>query len=373
MNRINNSIQDIFTRWGHAQRQFPSNREVLKSEILEKLPRESCKVTRVHSRMPWFSFAFAGLAIFVLFITPGQISRIASPIGPMPLTENTRDQASRKSGAFPITSPYYSYEPNVPAADTREFLKTDYYASMYVRHVTETTQRIQTIIRGFGGRVDFASSSSRWGSVSFVVPADRFDVFRDDIKSLVRARLLTEEISTENLLSQKKSIEQQQEQTQETLAKLKTDRNRFISAHRGTVAAIQSRLDAIGSELAVLQAEVTNDEARIAQIAARKQELFVEKNAFEARLAAENVEYAKKLNSFNSQIRDTEANLGYFDDQEEELLNTVATVRGTISLSWISIWNIVYLYFPLYWLSLILLVAAAAAYIVHRRRFRFLI
>ncbi len=84
-------------------------------------------------------------------------------------------------------------------------------------------------------------------------------------------------------------------------------------------------------------------------------------------------EYAKKLNLFDSQIRDTEANLGYFDDQEEELLDTVATVRGTISLSWISIWNIAYLYFPLYWLSLILIVTAVAAYIVHRRRFQFLI
>ncbi len=369
MNRINNNIQDIFTRWGRAQHQFPSHREILKSEILEKLPRESYKVMRVHSRMPWFSVAFAGLAIFVLFITPGQIGRIASPIGPMPLTEDMTNQEALPNSKK-VGPRYYPNEPNIPVADTREFLKTDYRATLCTRSVGELTQRIQTIVRGFGGRVDSASSSSRWGSVSFVVPADRFDTFRDDIRSLVRARFLTEEISTENLLSQKKSIEHQQEQTQEMLAKLKTDRNRFISAHRSTVITIQSRLDTIGSELAVLQVEVTNDEARLAQIAARKQELFVEKNTLETRLAAENAEYAKKLNSFDLQIRDTEANLGYFDDQEEELLDTVATVRGTISLSWISIWNIVYLYFPLYWLSLILMVAAVVAYIVHRRRFQ---
>jgi hypothetical protein len=377
MNRINNNIQDFFTKWGRAQRQFPSSHEVLKSEILEKLSRESCKVTRVHSRMPWFSVAFAGLAVLMFFITPGQVGRITrviNPAAPMPFAEDAKSgQVSKESAGFPIAPPYYPYEPNIPIADTREFLKTDYQATVYTRNVGELAQRIQTIIRDFGGRVDSASSSSRWGSVSFVVPADWFDEFRDDIKSLVRARFFIEEISTENLLSQEKSIEQQQEQTQETLTELKTDRGQLILTHRSSATSIQSRLDAIRSELAVLQAEVTNNETRLAQIAVRKQELFIEKNAFETRLAAENAEYAKKLNLFDLQIRGVEKNLVYLDDQEEELLDTVATVRGTISLNWISVWSIVHLYFPLCWLSLILIVVAVAVYVVRRRRFRFLI
>ena len=113
---------------------------------------------------------------------------------------------------YPDSYPYPYYNQGVPATDTREFLKVNYNASMRTRDVQGLTRRVVTTVRGFDGRIDQESSSPEYGSVGFVIPQSKYDAFRDELESLVNSRFLTVNVSSQNLLPQKQSIEEQQKQ-----------------------------------------------------------------------------------------------------------------------------------------------------------------
>lgn len=168
---------------------------------------------------------------------------------------------------------YYPYPyPNsdVPVSDTREFLKVYYNASMLTRNVLSLTRRVEESVRGYGGRIDQESSSQKYGYLSFVLPQSKYNEFRAELESLVGSRFLTLNISSQNLLSQKVSIEEQQKQGVET--------------------------------------------------------------------------------------------------QDATLLANVATVNGTVSIQWISFWDIALLYLPGYWIPTIFVVLALLSFTRDRRR-----
>src|SRR3989344_2836687 len=57
--------------------------------------------------------------------------------------------------------PYYLYpSPNASVKDTRELLKVNYSAAMQTRDVQGLTRRVETTVRGHGGRLDQISSAS---------------------------------------------------------------------------------------------------------------------------------------------------------------------------------------------------------------------
>jgi hypothetical protein len=257
-----------------------------------------------------------------------------------------------------------------PIKDAREFLKTTYSAAAHSRHVEESVQRIQVSIRGFGGRIDSSSSAERSGFVTFAVPADRFDGFKNEIKNLFGERFYSEHINTENLLPQKESIENQQQGAQKTLDQLRMELNRLIKNHSRIVAAIQSEIDANAVELANLRAEVAEDRIRREIIFNRIWELSRKNSDLGNCLHNENRQFSSNQYSYHSQIRNQEFNLANLDEQDRHLMKTVATVRGSISLSWISIWEIIDLYVPLYWLAALFLAGAVFFYFLHRRRQR---
>ena len=109
-----------------------------------------------------------------------------------------------------IYYPYPYQNPDVPITDTREFLKMYYNASMRTRDVPALTRKVETTVRGYDGRIDSESSSGTYGYVSFAVPQTKYDSFRAELEGLVGSRFLSVNISSQNLLSQKVSIEEQQ-------------------------------------------------------------------------------------------------------------------------------------------------------------------
>ena len=86
-----------------------------------------------------------------------------------------------------------------------------------------------------------------------------------------------------------------------------------------------------------------------------------------ASLANENKNYQAKLSSFDNEIRKNEEYLASINEQDRNLLDTVATVRGTVSFNWISLWEIVDLYLPGSLVSWGLIAAAVIAYLWQRR------
>jgi len=382
MNHSHN-IHQLLDVWGAGERRLPERNDELKAKIIAGLPGAPRTMPAMPRRVSWLSFAFAGLAVLVLLAGSSSIQNAVR-------TGTTSSPTYREGGAGALSAPsagptptaanpeklapdYYSRpypQTNIPVTDTREFLKTDYIATIRTRSVDQLAARIETTVRGFGGRVDNATHSPHFGFVNFAVPASKFDTFRQSIETLVSPRFITVETRTENLLPQKQSIEEQTRQVNIELERLRADRQKLVDDHTRAVSSLRVQLTTVTDALAILRAEQTNDPVRKAQIAAGIQELLGKEETLQAKFADENASSAKRLNSEDALIKNTEANLSQITTQDQNLVDTVATVRGTITLNWISIWEIVGLYVSPYWIALLLVVAALATNFLQRRRYR---
>jgi flagellar capping protein FliD len=405
-------IHSLFASWGAGERQLPGRNEELKKAVLAQMPSEPRVVSMPVYRLPWLSYAFGVLAVITFLVggaggtlsTPtvstmpadmadsdGSVTLAVAPQLPMMArdaameveadmlvsnqaqTSMAPSYAAKGGGAvmpeyYPRPYPYQ--DPSVPITDTREFLRTDYNVSIRTREVQELTRRAETTVRGFGGRVDGSSSAEKWGSVSFAVPASKFDAFRDEIESFVGKRFITVETRTENMLPQKQSIEEQRKQIEKNAAELRTQRKNLIASHNSKVSSLQTQINNVSYELTALRSELTADPARRAYIDARIKELVTEQATLQTRLNNENSSYGRQLNEFDARIKDTESGLDWVATQDKNLIDTVATIRGTISFGWISIGDIIQLYISPSWIALLLVAAAIGAALWSRRRSR---
>lgn len=263
-------------------------------------------------------------------------------------------------------SMYYPYpyqNPDVPVGDTREFLKVYYNASMQTRDVPALTRRVETIVRGHSGRIDQESSSSKYGSVSFAVPQNKYDAFRTELESLVGSRFLSVNISSQNLLSQKVSIEEQQKQADTSLAGYKTTRQKIVSAHASAASSLQSKIDADAEELATLRAQTQTPQV-LAEIATVSEH----QSSLKKQLERENASYTVQLRNIDENIKYAEEWQKAVETQDQTLLDNVATVTGTVSIQWISLWGIALLYLPGYWIPAIFAMLAILSFMRDRRR-----
>ncbi len=378
MNTNSKTIEQILISWGRAQQSLPQNHEVLKDRLLASLNIATTAAkpeARAMAGPLWLSLTFAGLAIIAFIILSPGNERLVTPQSSLNQTlqvdSSTTDSApptagSPLAGSINESMPQSSYKmapeiyplptPEVPSADTREFLKTDYSASLKTRHVSELTERLQTTVRGFGGRIDSSNSSEKFGYVNFVVPASRFDAFRNEVKTFVGAKFLTEQISSQNLLPEKRSIEDQQIKIQKLLSELNSNRDQLTATHNKAVSLLQGQINAINKQLETVQDEN------------QRQALFNQNRSLKARLADENSRYTQALNSFDAQIKNARDRLDGVNQQNGDLLDSVATVRGAISLSWISAWDVIELYIPInYLVALGLVIAAISTYFFRRK------
>ena len=292
------------------------------------------------------------------------------PVAPRGIQVNYAESSGAPTSVQDImmdSRAYYPYPyPNqeVPVTDTREFLKVNYNASMQARDVQGLTRRVETTVRGFDGRVDQESSSPRSGYVSFVVPASKYDAFRTELESLVGSRFLTVNISSQNLLPQKQSIEEQQKQADATLADYKAARQRLVNTHTSTVRSLQAQIDADVQELASLRAQTQTYDIQI-----RIQSLSNEFSTLRAQLANENTSYSVQLKNADANIKNAQDWQTAVQKQGTALMDNVATVSGSVSIRWISLWEMAQLYLPGYWIPFIFAVLAFCSYLWDRRRF----
>lgn len=340
------NINQLFTKWGQGERELPARVDELKKTIIARMPDDLQPVSMPAYRLPWLSFAFGGLAVLMLFVGSVGKNTLTAPSATAPEMAVSRAgvaidgdmSVSNQNAMMPDYYPRPWQDPNVPITDTREFLQTTYNASIRTRNVQELTRRAETTVRGFGGRVDSSNTSEKWGSVSFALPAAKFEAFRDEIESFVGSRFITIETQTQNLLPQKQSIEEQKKQIEKNAADFRAQRKTLIANHNATLVSLQAQINALAPELTA------------------------EKAALQARINSENASYIRQLNSIDSMIKDTESGLEWVSKQDTTLLDNVATVRGTISLSWISIWDAVQLYISAGWLAFLFVIAAVSSY-----------
>ncbi|MES3004990.1 MAG: hypothetical protein V4690_02670 [Patescibacteria group bacterium] len=383
---FNKKIHNTFKKWGEKQVEFPPNNEVLKSLILEQVPnRTSALVSTTKHRQPWFFYAFTAMAVltFVINSQPSFLSKmdlgdefVVAPMAPQDAsmapeyaypTVTTGSTAGRDSVIYDPYYPYpYPQNPNI--TDTREFSKIYYNPTLQTREVNDVRGEVERVVRNSDGRVDSSTSGEKSGYVSFVVPKDRLESFKDEIESLVGSRFYIEQTNTQNMLPQKQAIEQSLEQLDTTLKSLIKDRDGIVKNHNQNISAYNKRLEYINSEIARLNNEKVFypalEEENTKRISALQNEIF----AIQKEISSENHTYQTNKNNIDNSIKYTEQSLDYTKTQDKNLMLDVETVTGSVSIQWISLWDYVDTYFPGALLGWVFMALAVVAYFWNRNR-----
>ena len=260
--------------------------------------------------------------------------------------------------------PYPYRNPEISAVDTREFLKVRYDANMRTRNVQGLTHRVEATVREHNGRVDNAQSSSQAGYVSFVIPMSKYEAFRAEIEKLVGSRFISVNIQSENLLPQKQSIEEQQKQADTSLAQYKTARTAIVDNHLGAIKNLQAQLEREAAQLASLRIQTQTPEI-LAQIAGIQDDVAALREA----LFNENATYKEQIGYADANIKGAQEWQSSVKIQDKTLADNVGTVSGSVSVQWISMWDIALLYLPGYWIPAIFAVLSFLSYLWDRRRF----
>ena len=384
-----NTIEHAMHEWGKAQHELPSTASFVKQQFISRASAHAgaAELGQRHGA-PWFSFALAGLAVLAFIVLSPQSEKLASPF--VATREQSMIVASPNEDAFSAqptmpsamseagNSMLKSAPQNVPQdvtiEDTRQFLKTDYGAYLKTRKVDALSAQLQILVRGLGGRVDSASSADKSGYVSFVLPAEKLEAFRAQLKSIAGEKFVNEYVQTENLLSQKVSIEDQTKDVEQQLAQLQVEKNQLTDAHNQTVAALQMQLSANSKERTRLVVEKQKYPEQAPALEARIAELDKIRNRLTVELRSENTAFANRLADLDAQTQAAESNKASLQKQDTQLMHTVATVRGNLSLTWISVWQLIDMYVSLQVLvPSLLLVFAVVGYFFHRRRSNLLV
>lgn len=315
-------------------------------------------------RTPWGAIVLAILAIVALVSIKGEdIVNYALP------TYEYDDMSSPPPyPSMPQFDGYRGGNGSADITDTREFLKTYFSADIKTRQVPELTRRVEVAVRGFDGRVDETNTSEERGYVRFVVPLEKYEDFRAEIESFVSPRFISITERSENKLGEKQNIEERQESVETDLATLKANRAKAVSAHAAASASLQGQISANDAQSAALAAEETDDSAREAQIASQLSALASSRANLVARLNAENASHAQNLKNIDSQIAYQESSLDQVKEDDTDLMNSIATVEGTVSLDRVSLWEIAQLYLPGYWIPGIIAIIAVIMFLWERRR-----
>lgn len=377
------TIEHVMAEWGKTKQELPGTAPLVKQQFVSQVAAHAGEAELVQKRgAPWFSFAFASLAVLVFVILSPQSEKLASPlvvtqeqgITASPTADTFSAQLALPSAMSEAGNSMYKSAPqnmpqDVTIEDTRQFLKTDYGAYLKTRKVDALSEQLQILVRGLGGRIDSASSSEKSGHLSFILPAEKLDAFRTQLKNIAGEKFVNEHVQVENLLSQKVSLEDQTKNVEQQLAQLQVQKNQLTDAHTQTVSGLQTQLSANSKERARLLAEKQSHPDQAQVLEARIAELDKNRNRLNAELGSENAAFTSRSADLDAQMQTMESHKTSLQKQDTQLVNTVATVRGNLTLTWISLWQLVDMYVSLQWLVPgLLLLLAVVGYLFHRRR-----
>lgn len=283
-------IISLLTDWGKSQKDMFSNYENVKLKTLGLLNNETINKDNIKVKKPIRFFKF-GLAIssslIVLLYT---FHWLTSPILPKVVSGPT----GLESGSFlskssntitasdfgieysssvglgnrretPLSKvvdtvdEIFSSQPTtVPAIDTREYSKFYYQAGIKTRQVESIANRVQTIVRGYNGRVDSSSINKKNAYISFVIPKKSFELFKDEVAYLVGDRFITVSSNSQNLLGQKINIEDNTKTASSSLANYQTQKTDLTDKHNKTITNYQTQLNYYSSQIWSLQQTLKN-------------------------------------------------------------------------------------------------------------------
>lgn len=280
-----------------------------------------------------------------------------------------------ETGMAPLVSdetrsnyPDYYNEPS-DITDTREFLKTSYSSILKTRDVPKVVKEVKNAIRDVGGRVDNINSSEKYGQISFVVPKSRFEEFRSEIESLTYAKLYTENISSQNLLSQKQNIEEQTTNILSTLESLKKQKDDLAIKHTQIINSINQEITRVRVELANVRATLAGvtEPSAITSLRSQESSLAGQEVIQKQKLSGENNNYIVQNQNLDRLISNENNNLTNINRQDSQFANNIETVNGSVSIYWISVWNLIKEYSPISpWILIILILILGRYWLVRK-------
>lgn len=378
---FNKKISDSFARWGKKEQKLPANNDTLKQNILNAVRPTMTETTKSKFRFRWvFMTLVPALAILLMIQynkTPtayesstsyleksslsdtgdlGSMGMAASNLG-LRQEENSFLEKVVDKISMPRTEPMMIAPPDYhneskDVTDTREYLKTNFSLRISTRKVEKNYTRIKTIIRGYSGRIDGSKLTQKYASLSFVVPKNSYDDFAEEVKSLFPEKFITLNENTTNLLGQKQNIETQTEHASSTLEILKTERADNIKKYDEKYASLNKEINRLQRimENIVEQRKITSstEKETLKKLDNQLSEARQTHNDFVSELLRTMTQHEKDLINFDNQIKDTENYLTSLGKQDVALINNVETVNGTIYINWISFFEIINLYIPIY-------------------------
>lgn len=262
---------------------------------------------------------------------------------------------------------------NLTVNDTREFLKTSYNAEIKTRNVESTVRGIKSAVRDVAGRVDSSNENPKNGYVSFVVPKSNFENFKDEITSITNAKLITEGISSENLLGQKQSIEQQQQSANASLSQLQQQQKDLASKHSQIIAGLKNNLTARENDLSQVQLLISSippyDTFRLSPLQAQESGLTQTVASLKQQISSENSSFNTKNQNLKNQIDDVNTQLTYIAQQDSNFNDNIETVSGYVSVQWISLWQLISILSPVSPIIIIIVLAIILWLILRKKNF----
>ncbi|MDO8424949.1 MAG: hypothetical protein Q7T01_00310 [bacterium] len=380
-------------QWGEQQRRVPERNDALQAQVLARGAREQVVPDVVRaSRVPWLSFALVGAAVLVIVIAPrtsmlrteqsdtaGSMGLSAGSSAPsvareaplMPETAMPKSgldtvfygapEPMLKGGAYPL-------QRDVPITDTREYLQIGYAATMRVRDVLGIGQRVQTVVRGHGGRIDTLSLNEQYGSVSFALPEDELEALRNELRMLVRTPFLLETFRMENLLPQQQFLEERATGMKESLEELVAKLGELTAAHDRAIGSLSAQLQQTRATLAAARAEEPRTTEGVVAKQERVKQLEREERRLRDTMTSENRTYDAQRSDMERRKAAQEQSLTENTEQQQDVVDQVATVRATIALRHISAFGVMTTYLAQYWIAVALGLFALAALAWYRWR-----
>lgn len=388
MSHEQHNSNDRLSAWGKAQSQTPSRNLEMKNVALFSLKPTQTQSKKIHRFFGWqYALSLSTVLGLVLIVGSFALNRLSyvtssgknSSFGSdaAPLAYNTsleevgvvQDLARNSAAMLPMPEQIANrFEKNV--SDTREFLKTYYQATLRTRQVAKLAMHIQTMARGYGGRVDNISVNKESAYISFVVPKDKFEMLTNELRTLVGPKFIEEIISAQNLLSEKQGIENRTDVAEQSLDSIKKQREELIANHNTAVTNFQKIINNYGAQINDLRNQFAATTSTEHQQTISSQIGYATRlqNGVRQELIQENNRYEYAVQASDAGISAGEKRIDYLAGQDEDLRANVETVEASVSLQWISVWEIIELSVPIYWILSIIGAVSVVGYFKYGRR-----
>jgi hypothetical protein len=255
--------------------------------------------------------------------------------------------------------------------DTREFMKVAYGADIKTRDVKAAMRDVKNAINDANGRVDSLNETPKYSYVSFVIPKSNFSNFKNEIENITNEKLITENTSSQNLLGQKQSIEQQTEAANNSLSLLLQKQKDLIAKHTQTANSLQKQLQSTRDQLAAVRTEIstTSDPNKLTTLRNQEYTLSRQEISLQQNLNSESSNYANDNQNLKNQIDTANLQIQNIKKEDVNFTDNVETVNGYVSVNWIDLWDLATILSPIHPAIIVIIVLLFGWYYLTRKNY----